>query len=65
MDTGDIRLCHVIGYGGFPGYGHMVDVPVVHAVRSLSVMDAAELVVLRQVERATTNLRVFSTTIPP
>ena len=65
MDTRHIRLCHVIWYGGFSRYGHLIAVPVVHAVRGLSVVDVAELVVLRQVERATTNLRVFSTTIPP
>merc|ERR1719495_2944687 len=65
MDTRHVCLRHIIWYGGFSGYGHLVDVPVVHAVGGLSVVDVAELVVLGQVERATTNLRVFPTTIPP
>ena len=44
---------------------HIVGVPVVHAVRGSPVVDVAELVVLRQVKCATTNLSVFSTTVPP
>ena len=43
----------------------MVDIPVVHAVRGLPIVDIAELVIDGQVERATTNFVVFSTAIPP
>ena len=65
MDTRQIRLCHLIWYGGFPRDGHVVDVPEVHAVGGFPVVDVAELVVQGQVEHATTNLVVLSSTIPP
>ena len=65
MDTHHIRLCHVIWYGGFARDGHPIDEPVVHAVRSLSVMDIAELVVHGKIEHSTTNFVVLSAAIPP
>ena len=65
MDTHHIRLCHLIWYGGFSRDGHPIDEPVVHAVRSFSVMDVAELVVHGQIQNATTNVVVVSAAIPP
>ena len=65
MDTQHIRLCHVIWYGGFARDGHPIYEPVVHAVRGLSVMDIAELIVHGKIEHSTTNFVVVSAAIPP
>ena len=65
MDTHHIWLCHVIWYSGFARDGHPIDEPIVHAVRGLSVMDIAELVVYGKIEHSTTNFVVLSTAIPP